>query len=209
MKNEFAVQGDRVLIRIERNGETGLACWVSATDFARVNSINGRWVAFWSKGSSTYYVSTSIDGKMTLLHRFIMQPKSAKLYLDHRDHDGLNNTRGNLRIVTASGNGLNRRKTIPSYSGALGVFWHAGTRSWVARMQKRYLGIFRTVKDAAITVEYTRLITLGDKPSAEMREQFETASNRRIRRTSPGSILRRGIPEPKRKFIKARAGRRA
>jgi hypothetical protein len=74
-------------------------------------------------------------------------------YVDHKDHDGLNNQRSNLREATASLNGANRRKMAGYSSVFKGVSWLKKQRIWVAKIridgQLRYLGRFRNEADAA------------------------------------------------------------
>lgn len=61
----------------------------------------------------SWYVVAHIktaDGRTvtTSMHRLIMRPPKG-MEVDHLDHDGLNNTRSNLRICTRSENMRNRR----------------------------------------------------------------------------------------------------
>src|SRR6266702_8265358 len=52
------------------------------------------------------------DGKKTaqLLHRMLMNVTDPAIQIDHRDHDGLNNTRSNLRVCSHAENQHNTRK---------------------------------------------------------------------------------------------------
>lgn len=85
------------------------------------------------------------DGRRTsqLLHRFITEAPSG-LQVDHRDGNGLNNTRQNLRIVTHAQNTRNRR-------GVRGVRQDRSGR-WSARIKhnglERRLGTFDTYEEA-------------------------------------------------------------
>lgn len=55
----------------------------------------------------SYYARTKINGKAVSMHRLLMGLPS--LRVDHRDCDGLNNRRLNLRLVTSSQSTQNRR----------------------------------------------------------------------------------------------------
>jgi hypothetical protein len=49
---------------------------------------------------------------MVLMHRFILDPAGSmprSVTVDHRDGDGLNNTRSNLKLIDAGTNVLHRR----------------------------------------------------------------------------------------------------
>lgn len=48
--------------------------------------------------------------KTQMMHRVILGVTDPNIKIDHRDRDGLNNTRGNMRICTQLLNGKNRRK---------------------------------------------------------------------------------------------------
>jgi hypothetical protein len=70
-----------------------------------------RWFAF--KDGHTSYAATNVGiGKAkrpALMHRMLLGfPES---FVDHRDGDGLNNRRENIRLATRSQNQFNRRKT--------------------------------------------------------------------------------------------------
>lgn len=57
-------------------------------------------------GGKTFYAARRMLGKVIYMHREIMGSPAADV--DHRDHDGLNNRRSNLRILTHADNLLNR-----------------------------------------------------------------------------------------------------
>lgn len=65
--------------------------------------------------------------------------------IDHRDGDGLNNQRGNLRACTDRQNGQNRRKTH-GVSRFKGVSWHKHMKRWrstiVVDSKQRTIGYF-------------------------------------------------------------------
>ena len=107
-----------------------------------------KWQAFWS-GKRWY--AKSVTGYM---HRVIMDaPKG--IQVDHKDNDGFNNVRSNLRIATNQQNQCNRTKTVGN-SQYKGVWRDARKRArqWMAHIkhnQKRiYLGYFDEEDDAAI-----------------------------------------------------------
>lgn len=54
------------------------------------------------------------------MHRVLMQPKKGE-WVDHKNHNGLNNQRHNLRIATPSQNNSNTRLKKTNTSGFKGV----------------------------------------------------------------------------------------
>jgi hypothetical protein len=72
---------------------------------------------------------------------------------DHRDGNGLNNQRENLRPCTESQNSQNRRKSVGKTSKFKGVAWHIRKLRWIATLahngKRHYLGYFKTQQSAA------------------------------------------------------------
>lgn len=71
---------------------------------------------------------------------------------DHRDTNGLNNQRHNLRPATSSQNAANVRKKAGCTSQFKGVYWHKQTRKWLSAIrcqeERHYLGLFENEIDA-------------------------------------------------------------
>ncbi len=87
------------------------------------------------------------------LHVFLIG-KTNGMLIDHRDNDGLNNTRKNLRLATHSQNLQNagpdsKRKT----SRFKGVSWSKGMKKWLAQIMANrkhsILGYFASEEEAA------------------------------------------------------------
>jgi hypothetical protein len=92
----------------------GLSAYVSPEDFERVNAF--KWCAsVESRGTKVYAVRFTKDPAgirkqiKIRMHRFIMGVPTGledKRVVDHLDHDGLNNRRENLEIVSQEENML-------------------------------------------------------------------------------------------------------
>lgn len=85
------------------------------------------------------------------LHRTLMgEPEG--LEVDHRDGDGLNNRRANLREATRSQNQHNRRIRTDISSGFKGVYWNKRGQKWRAFIRingkEKHLGYFTTPEEA-------------------------------------------------------------
>lgn len=101
------------------------------------------------RGCGPYAVtSTSI-----LMHCLIMGIKG----VDHRDHDGLNNQRSNLRPATQAQNMQNRRSQPGSTSTYKGVFWNRRSQRWQAKIKtngrSRTLGLYVSEAEAALAYD--------------------------------------------------------
>lgn len=88
-----------------------------------------------------------------ILHRLLLSAPPGAL-VDHRDGDGLNNRRSNLRLCGYPENGWNRAVSSASTSGIKGVSWIAKDRRWSARIRagagvRVHLGNFLTKEEAA------------------------------------------------------------
>jgi hypothetical protein len=81
----------------------------------------------------------------------------AHLVCDHIDHNGLNNTKRNLRLCTKQQNAINQRPRKDGSSKYKGVCWHKRNKKWQARIHHsgRYyhLGTFKSQRAAALAYD--------------------------------------------------------
>ena len=122
-------------------------------------------------GRNTTYVMAYKNGKKVYLHRLIMglldAPRS--VFVDHIDHNGLNNCRNNLRITDNRGNNHNSRKRLSETSSRYkGVSWNWAnnhTKPWKAHIRlsdkKKHLGYYQTEIEAAIAYNKAALELFG------------------------------------------------
>jgi len=125
MKNE--ADPGRVEIQLTNGGVT----YVSPEDFEFVSQFS--WHR--EKNKHTYYARASIGGKQIRLHRLIAHAEPGQM-VDHKDGDGLNNTRENIRVVTHTQNNWNRRKfgeTASRYLGVVPNYGGSKDRPWLVR----------------------------------------------------------------------------
>lgn len=107
----------------------------------------------WSGGYAVRDLSPTIKNGKVVKHKIKMhQQVMDKKFIDHKDHNGLNNQRSNLRICTISQNNRNRRVQSNNTSGHTGVVWHKKPQMWVAQIkidgETKHLGIFKNLEDA-------------------------------------------------------------
>lgn len=100
-----------------------------------------------------FYAESCIGVKRIRMHRLITNAEIGQI-IDHIDHDGLNNSKSNLRVVSKSQNSMNQRKRINNKSGFRGVYIHKQINKFHAQIKtngKRVsLGLFDKAVDAAI-----------------------------------------------------------
>lgn len=113
------------------------------------------WTAQRSDGGR-WYASRSRDGETILLHREVAARAGLAidgLEVDHRDGNGLDCRRENIRPATPSQNSCNRKRRSDNKSGFKGVYWHSSIDKWVAEIavsgRKQRLGCFVNKLDAA------------------------------------------------------------
>ena len=115
-----------------------------------------RWNWTFVQEKSTAYAMRIqvINGRKASLkmHRLIMNP-DAGLVIDHKDHNGLNNQKENLRICTPSQNCMNARVSKGSRSKYKGVNFCTFTNKWVATICKNKkrltIGRYKIEEEAA------------------------------------------------------------
>lgn len=129
----------------------GKFAMVDDEDFEAMNAF--KWYA--RKDHNTFYAGRAVTvapnkQKNLFMHRELMVATGK---VDHRDGNGLNNQRHNLRPATTRQNGQNRKKFSPASSKFKGVHWHIRDKKWQARIkaagQRNQIGYFKTEIGAA------------------------------------------------------------
>jgi len=109
-----------------------------------------KWSA--SKWNDTFYAVRSQGKKQIKMHRWIMKPPPY-LVVDHFDHNGINNTKTNLRICTQLENAANQKPRKNGSSIYKGVCWNKRDKIWDVRLRHNgknlYIGSFHNELDAA------------------------------------------------------------
>ena len=95
----------------------GKVALVDDEDFENLNKF--KWYLY--EYRNIQYAVSSLFGKSIRMHRIIMNEDNPKVFIDHIDHDGLNNQKLNLRKCNASENQKNSTRRKNSSSIYLGV----------------------------------------------------------------------------------------
>lgn len=99
------------------------------------------------------YCYTVLARTNVFMHQLVFGPTKRNTMIDHKDGNGLNNTKENLREVTNSINQQNRHWKPKGTSKYRGVFWASRNKRWQAQIKingkTKYLGQFKEEVDAA------------------------------------------------------------
>jgi len=94
-------------------------------------------------------------GNIISMHRVILGDKCNGMDVDHKDGNGLNNRRSNLRVCTRAENVRNRQKPVTNKEKYIGIKTYAGKRKTTYRAiighngRVYHLGMFATEEEAA------------------------------------------------------------
>lgn len=142
-----------------------LAC-VDTADWDRISPY-----CWWAKEShkagaqTLYYACSDISRRKIRLHKFLIEPNS-KESIDHKDNNGLNNSRENLRICTHSQNMANARRRYNVNNRYRGVSYDKARNQWAARLNMNNSIVFRkrfdTELEAAQAYNEQALIYFGE-----------------------------------------------
>ena len=147
MKNEYRIDGGTCYVKLSGGEE----CMVDVDDMELVGA--HRWST--SQENKRRVAITSVKdlskpsrrGKIRMHTLLMSTPKG--LMVDHLNQNPLDNRRSNLRIVTGKQNKLNKSSQEGSSSSYLGVR-KAPSGNWEAVSGGRYLGTFKTEREAGI-----------------------------------------------------------
>jgi hypothetical protein len=133
----------------------GYLAIVDDEDFERINAFN--WRALPSSDNIIYGARTEQkDNKVTniMMHRLILGVTDKSLHVDHKNGNGLDNRKENLRLVTRNQNMRNlTRIRVNNTSGYRGVCFEKSSGKWMAYIyidgKQKKLGRHLDPKDAA------------------------------------------------------------
>jgi hypothetical protein len=148
LKNNYTTKGDLTEIKIKCDSEEFVAL-IDTDDLPKAKAFKGTWYGF--KSGNTTYVLIVNRKESLRLHRVIMGPQANQL-VDHKNRDGLDNRKLNLRLCSRGENNQNKNLAKNNKSGYRGVSLHKPTGKWIARLsvdrKSKHLGYFNTPEEA-------------------------------------------------------------
>lgn len=102
---------------------------VDAADYERL--AQHKWCAV--RNRDTFYAARASKGRQIKMHREILKAP-ADMQCDHKNHNGLDNRRCNLRLCTAAQNQYNRKPHRNGTSKYKGVYWSEQNKKWCAEI---------------------------------------------------------------------------
>ncbi len=159
-------------IRLSRNK----VAIVSAED-ADLDKLN--WYAKESDGN--WYAAHTINatGKTVRMHKVIAGRMGLTGIVDHKNRNGLDNRRSNLRVATTQQNTQNKASHKGSLSQYKGVDYDKQAKKWRARINGRgqsiFLGNFDTEPEAAVAYDKCAVHAHGEFAYLNFPEMYAQA----------------------------------
>lgn len=137
---------------------------IDSADAHRVGGYNWQAVRI----SNTWYAvrNERVNGlrRTVYMHRMLLGEPDGEV--DHRNLDGLDNCRSNLRVASHAENNRNKPRRRDNVSGAKGVSWDAQRSKWFAKItaDKRQiaLGRFDSMDEARAAYERAAKALFGE-----------------------------------------------
>lgn len=109
----------------------GKVAIVDASDYDMLMQF--KWFA--NKSGRNWYAARNVprgDGRQTAVKMHVMLLGKG---VDHKNGDGLDNRRINLRLATQQQNGFNQKPQVGGTSAFKGVAWNKRAKKWMAQIQ--------------------------------------------------------------------------
>lgn len=141
--NDYIIDGDTTKIIMTNKNKEEVFTIIDTEDLEYIKSYGLRWHIRNDKNTKTQYaISTRWEMKngelkhiIYALHLLILNTKKGE-YVDHINHDTLNNKKENLRVTTNSNNTRNRKsKNSNNKSGYRNVCWLKDVGQWCVQLQ--------------------------------------------------------------------------
>lgn len=142
----------------------GMFAIVDDFNFARLSKFT--WSCRRTPTNKSPYAQTSIGRRSVQMHQLVLPPTIGKI-IDHRNGDGLDNRRANLRLTDYKGNARNARWSKAGCASKYKGVIRRDTR-WQARLRTKdgsinlHLGMYDTEEDAALAYDRAARIHYGE-----------------------------------------------
>lgn len=151
--NDYTIFGPITFIRLyDKDAEYIDTATIDTEDLDKVKDIK------WKKSNSGYAQNTPKTGDSKHMHRIIMGVTDPNLYVDHINHDKMDNRKSNLRTVNKAQNAMNSDLYKAGY-GKAGNRWNAQIK---LNQYTVHLGTFDYENQAAFVRWCAEQIVFGD-----------------------------------------------
>jgi len=168
MKNEYEIRGNITAIIIHSPKYGTKETIISTSMLGLAKQFGNSWYVRYERKTQSFYavgnMTIGLNKRRTYgLHQWLMGLPQG-MGVDHINHDTLNNTEGNLRIVTTSQNAQNRKgATRVNVSGIRGVTWCESKSKWRVRIgvngKYYFFGHYKTKEEAEkVAIEKRKLL---------------------------------------------------
>ena len=114
------------------------------------------------KNRNSNYAATCMNNTSVYMHHFLF----GSGMFDHKNGNGLDNTRNNIRQCNHSLNAANIKKRKGTTSCFKGVCWNKKSEKWQAQImvskRNKRLGMFDDERDAALAYNLAAKLAFGD-----------------------------------------------
>lgn len=125
-----------------------------------------QWKWYANKHRNTFYAKRFDPDGNIRMHRQLLNISDPKITIDHKDHNGLNNQRDNLRVCNSAQNAWNKSVRPGGTSLYKGVSFHKKMGKYMAAIRRGgsgyYLGYFESQEDAAIAYNKKAVELFGE-----------------------------------------------
>ncbi len=142
--NDYKIDGDTTIIYIKRNNGEIFETLIDTENLQKLIDFAYTWSVAWKPKIKGYYAQATIDvikedGKIKkttiALHRFVTNAQRGD-YVDHFNHDSLDNRKHNIRVITNKRNIWNRKgaNCNNKTSGYRNITWDKKADKWLVQL---------------------------------------------------------------------------